>query len=194
VLLFFSVPKLILRANTNLTRDWKKSYIVYRTWKQQKNIGYFFIFFSGELKIHHIPSPTTDFDAFDALDPSKGKHWNIACASLPTPPRILCPPSHLTSNSMPPMPWSVVETMHFSHSLLLLYLAHRQDKKKTALKKRKHSWCRKDFFRSLLIEKHQRRCRKNPCCALIPLALSPWKKFGFDLASLVASLGLGEVP
>jgi hypothetical protein len=24
---------------------------------QQQNIGYFFVFFSGELKIHHIPPP-----------------------------------------------------------------------------------------------------------------------------------------
>ncbi len=70
----FSTPKSILRADTNLTRDWKKSYIGCRTWIQQKIIGYFFIFFSGELKIYHIPPPPTpDFDAIDTLNPSKGK-------------------------------------------------------------------------------------------------------------------------
>jgi hypothetical protein len=30
---------------------------------QQKNIGYFFIFFSGVLKIHHIPPPLTKYRA-----------------------------------------------------------------------------------------------------------------------------------
>ncbi len=35
----------------------KKTYIRYINRIQQKNIEYFFIFFSGELKIHHIPPP-----------------------------------------------------------------------------------------------------------------------------------------
>jgi hypothetical protein len=69
-----------------------------------------------------------------------------------------------------------MEMMRFSHSLLLLYLAHRQDKKKTALKKRKQSHYRKDFFLSLSIEECQQRYRKISCCALIPLALSPWQQ------------------
>jgi hypothetical protein len=58
----------------------------------------------------------------------------------------------LANNSMPLTPLSVVEMMRFSQGLLLLYLAHRQDKKKTALKKRKQSCYRKDFFLSLSIE------------------------------------------
>jgi hypothetical protein len=67
------------------------------------------------------------------------------------------PPPDLTNNSMPPTPLSAVEMIRFSHSLLLLYLAHRQDKKKTALKKRKQSCYRKDFFLSLSIEEHQKQ-------------------------------------
>jgi hypothetical protein len=69
-----------------------------------------------------------------------------------------------------------METMRFSHSLLLLYLAHHQDKKKMALKKRKQSRFRKDFFLSLSIEEHQQGYRKILRCALILLALSPWQK------------------
>jgi hypothetical protein len=61
-------------------------------------------------------------------------------------------------------------------SLLLLYLAHRQDKKKRALKKRKQSRKRKDFSLSLSIEERQQQYRKIPRCALIPLLLSPWEK------------------
>jgi hypothetical protein len=67
---------------------------------------------------------------------------------------IILPPN-LTNNSTPPTPLSVMETMRFSHSLLLLYLAHRQDKKKTAVKKRKQSRYRKDFFLSLSIEERR---------------------------------------
>jgi hypothetical protein len=69
-----------------------------------------------------------------------------------------------------------METMRFSHSLFLLYLAHRQDKKKMALKKRKQSHYRKDFFLSLSIEERQQQYKKIPLCALIPLVLSPWQK------------------
>jgi hypothetical protein len=88
---------------------------------------------------------------------------------------ILSP--NLTSNSTPPTPLSIMETMRFfSHSFLLLYLAHWQDKKKNALKKRKQSHCRKDFSLSLSIEEHQQQYRKIPRCALIPLSLSPLQK------------------
>jgi hypothetical protein len=66
--------------------------------------------------------------------------------------------------------------MRFSHSLLLLHFARWQDKKKTALKKRKHSRYRKDFFLSLSIEERRKRYRKIPRCSLIPLVLSPWQK------------------
>jgi hypothetical protein len=47
--------------------------------------------------------------------------------------------------------------------------------KKTALKKRKQSCYRKDFFLSLSIEERRQRYRKIPR-SLIPLALSPWQK------------------
>jgi hypothetical protein len=67
--------------------------------------------------------------------------------------------------------------MHFSHSLLLLYLAHWQDKKKMALKRRRQSRYREDFFRSLSNEEHQQGYRKITRCALIPLALSPWQNY-----------------
>jgi hypothetical protein len=67
---------------------------------------------------------------------------------------IILPPD-LTNNSTPPTLLSVVEMMRFSHSLLLLYLVHWQDKNKTALKKRKQSRYRKDFFLSLSIEERQ---------------------------------------
>jgi hypothetical protein len=59
--------------------------------------------------------------------------------------------------------------MCFSHNLLLLYLAHRQDEKKTVLKKRKQSHYRKDFFLSLSIEECLQGYSKIPRCALILL-------------------------
>jgi hypothetical protein len=88
---------------------------------------------------------------------------------------IILPPN-LTNNSTLPTPLSFMEMMRSSHSLLLLYLAHQQDKKKMALKKRKQSRYKKDFFLSLSIEERQQGYRKIPHCALIPLALSPWQK------------------
>ncbi len=42
--------------------------------------------------------------------------------------------------------------MHFSHRLILLWLAHAKLAKKKTGASKKHSRCRKDFFRSLSIK------------------------------------------
>ena len=65
------------------------------------------------------------------------------------------------------MPWSC----HFL--LLCLALRHSKNKKRVRIK---HSRYRKDFFKSLSIEERRCRYRKIPRCALIPLALSPWRR------------------
>jgi hypothetical protein len=57
---------------------------------------------------------------------------------------------------------------------LLLCLARRYSRKKRRLYK--HSRYRKDFFQSLSIEQRRRQYLKIPRSALIPLALSPWRK------------------
>jgi hypothetical protein len=64
--------------------------------------------------------------------------------------------------------------MHFMQSALLLCLACRHARKKRA--PYKHSRYRKDFFKSLSIDERRQRWQKKPRCALIPLALSPWRK------------------
>ena len=65
------------------------------------------------------------------------------------------------------MPWSC------RFLLLCLALRHSKNKKRARIK---HSRYRKDFFKSLSIEERRRRYRKIPRCALIPLALSPWRR------------------
>ena len=57
---------------------------------------------------------------------------------------------------------------------LLLCLARRYSRKKR--RPYKHSRYRKDFVKRLSIEERRRRYRKIPRSALIPLALSPWRK------------------
>ena len=54
--------------------------------------------------------------------------------------------------------------MRFSHRLILLWLAHAKLAKKKTGATRKHSRCRKDFFRSLSIEERRQRyaLSKNP--------------------------------
>ena len=64
--------------------------------------------------------------------------------------------------------------MRLFDCILLLCLARRYSRKKR--RPYKHSRYRKDFFKRLSIEERQRRCRKIPRSALIPLALSPWRK------------------
>ena len=65
--------------------------------------------------------------------------------------------------------------MHLFDCTLLLFLARRYSRKKTR-HPYKHSRYRKDFFKRLSIEERRRRYRKIPRSALIPLALSPWRK------------------
>ena len=64
--------------------------------------------------------------------------------------------------------------MRLLDSALLLCLARRHARKKRG--PYKHSRYRKDFFKRLSIEERRRRYRKIPRSALIPLALSPWRK------------------
>jgi hypothetical protein len=66
--------------------------------------------------------------------------------------------------------------MCFLHHLLLLYLAHWQAKKKRTSKKKEHICYRKDFYHSLSIEEPCCGFKNIPCCDLIPLHLSPWRK------------------
>ncbi len=77
--------------------------------------------------------------------------------------------------SPPPSPPPL--DMRLSHRVLLLCLAYRQGRAiKSKRAGKKHSRYRKDFFKSLSIEERRRRYQKIPRCALIPLALSPWRK------------------
>ena len=64
--------------------------------------------------------------------------------------------------------------MRLLHQVLFLSIAYCHARKKRG--PYKHSRYRKDFFKSLSIEERRRRYRKIPRCALIPLALSPWRK------------------
>ena len=56
----------------------------------------------------------------------------------------------------------------------LLCLARRHARKKRGPYKHSRLW--KDFFKALSIEERRRRYRKIPRCALISLALSPWRR------------------
>ncbi len=64
--------------------------------------------------------------------------------------------------------------MRFMQSALLLCLASLHARKKRG--PYKHSRYQKDFFKSLSIDERRRRYQKIPRCALILLALSPWRK------------------
>ncbi len=64
--------------------------------------------------------------------------------------------------------------MRLSHSLLLSCLACHHCKKGRA--RFKHSCYRKVFFKSLSIKDWHHWYQKIPCCDLILLKLSPWRK------------------
>ena len=85
---------------------------------------------------------------------------------------------------------------------VLLHLVMCEEETEAATRMHKHSRYRKDFFRSLSIEERRRRYRKIPRCALVPLALSPWRRLlssrneqayitmlGFDCKSFDTVLG-----
>ena len=101
----------------------------------------------------------------------KGEQLNSTQLSTPesTPPSIIFDqPTCLHFAPHPPF------AMRLFDCALLLCLACRYSRKKR--RPYKHSRYRKDFFKRLSIEERRRRYRKIPRSALIPLALSPWRK------------------
>ena len=81
----------------------------------------------------------------------------------------------LTGHQPASTPHRTPFAMRLFDCALLLCLARRYSRKKR--RPYKHSRYRKDFFKQRLsIEERRRRYQKIPRSALIPLALSPWRK------------------
>ena len=94
-------------------------------------------------------------------------------SSTPTP-RHLLPRLFSTSQPASTLHRTPPFAMRLFDCALLLCLARHYSRKKR--RPYKHSRYRKDFFKRLSIEERRRRYRKIPRSALIPLALSPWRK------------------